>query len=213
MLIVPIAALLYTYSRSGMISFAISIFIFIAFYNFRYIPLLLIFAVAIVPFLPHTIINRLLTIGNMNDSSNGYRLFIWDGTINMLKQFWFTGIGIGTKAFTKIYPNFAVNIASAAPHSHMLFMQIFVEMGALGIVSFLIFWIGQIKGLIKSFIENKANRELKNFTIASLSSLIGIIFVSSVEYVWFYPRVMIAFFIVFALSSVCVKLSNNQIIE
>ena len=52
--------------------------------------------------LPETIINRFLSIGNMADSSTSYRVYIWLGTIAMLKDYWFCGIGPGAAAFNQV---------------------------------------------------------------------------------------------------------------
>ena len=59
--------------------------------------------------LPKTITDRIMSIGNMGDSSTSYRVYIWYGTINMLKDFWITGIGIGESAFRGVYPIYSFN--------------------------------------------------------------------------------------------------------
>ena len=64
-LMIPFAALLYTYSRSCWVSFAISFFVFICFYNYKLIPLMLLLGFVMIPFLPETILNRISTIGSM----------------------------------------------------------------------------------------------------------------------------------------------------
>src|SRR5699024_991064 len=84
-------------------------------------------------FLPESIINRFASIGDMGDSSTSYRVYIWMGTLNMLKDFWLSGIGMGSEAFTAVYPFYSYN-AVVAPHSHNLFLQILVEAGVVGIV-------------------------------------------------------------------------------
>ena len=38
------------------------------------------------PFIPQSIYNRILTIGNVKDSSSSYRITIWTGVLKMLKE-------------------------------------------------------------------------------------------------------------------------------
>ena len=198
MILIPFVALLYTYSRSCWVSFAISVVVFIAFYNYKLLPVMAIIGIMCIPFLPQTIINRIFTIGSMKDTSNQYRILIWDGVLKMLKNCWATGIGLGPSAFSKLYPSCAHTNAVLAPQSHMLFMQILVETGILGFLSFGIYWVVTLKRLITAKI-NSMSKELKNYLCASISSLTGIIFVSGVEYIWFYPRVMFMFFIMIGI--------------
>ena len=152
-----------------------------------------------IPFLPDTIMNRILTIGSMNDTSNHYRIVIWTGVLKMLKNTFVSGIGLGPDAFNVVYPIYADASAVTAPHSHMLFMEVLTEMGILGFVSLMLFWILSLKRLVKVRMNSKNNNTMKLYSCAALASLSGVIFVSGVEYIWFYPRVMIAFFIMAGL--------------
>ena len=69
-------------------------------------------------------------------------------------------------------------------------------MGIIGFVSFILWWVSTLKGFVTTLIrkENKTNR-MRNILIAAISSLTGITFVSGVEYIWFYPRMMLMFFV------------------
>ena len=54
-----------------------------------------IIALIAAPFvLPQTILERFMSIGNMQDTSTSYRVYIWLGTIAMLKDYFFCGIGL-----------------------------------------------------------------------------------------------------------------------
>lgn len=199
LLVIPFMALLYTYSRSCWVSFAISAVVFIAFYNYKLIPLIALLGIIAIPFLPESILNRILTIGSMKDTSNAYRILIWEGALKMLKGTFVTGIGLGPEAYSMLYPSFADPSAVLAPHSHMLFMEVLIEMGLLGFISFMIFWVVTLKRLITVKIRHALSPEKKNYICASLASFTGIIFVSGVEYIWFYPRTMFVFFIMVGL--------------
>ncbi len=210
MLLIPLAALVYTYSRSCWVSIAIAAIVFIAFYNYKLLPLLAIFGIAMIPFLPETVMNRILTIGSMKDTSNKYRLVIWEGVLKMLKDTYVMGIGLGPEAFSRLYPSYADPSAILAPHSHMLFMEVLVELGLLGFVSFILYWIVNLKRLITTKIRRSISAEQKNYICAALSSLTGIIFVSGVEYIWFYPRTMFVFFIMLGLIKATLNITKKE---
>lgn len=210
MLLVPFMALLYTYSRSCWVSFAISVVVFIAFYNYKLIPLIALLGIIAIPFLPESILNRILTIGSMKDTSNHYRILIWEGALKMLKGNFVTGIGLGPQAYSLLYPSFAHASAVLAPHSHMLFMEVLVEMGLLGFISFMIFWVITLKRLITVRIRHTLSPEIKNYVCASLASFTGIIFVSGVEYIWFYPRTMFMFFTMAGIILAALNISRKQ---
>ena len=196
LLLIPFAALVLTYSRSCWVSFAISIIVFILLYDYRVFPYLIVICLVALPFLPATIRRRLTTIGNMEDTSNHYRVEIWQGALRMIKKHGLSGTGLGPAAFAKYYRSYAVPSAITAPHSHMLYLEIFLEAGILSILSFICWWLMTLKRGITVLISKKnISGRLKNVIIASIASFTSMIFVSGVEYIWFYPRVMITFFI------------------
>ncbi|MBE7020052.1 MAG: hypothetical protein E7411_01290 [Ruminococcaceae bacterium] len=210
MLLIPLVALVYTYSRSCWVSLLIAAVVFIAFYNYKLLPLLAIVGICMLPFLPETVMNRILTIGSMKDTSNKYRLVIWEGVLKMLKDTWVMGIGLGPKAFSLLYPSYADPSAILAPHSHMLFMEVLVELGIIGFASFMLYWVITLKRLITTKIRRSISNEQKNYICASLASLSGMIFVSGVEYIWFYPRTMFVFFIMLGLIKATLNITKKE---
>ena len=51
---------------------------------------------------------------------------------------------------------------------------------------------------------------VRNVLIACVSSLVGVSFVCAAEYIWFYPRVMFAFFILLGVTLAAVKLAEES---
>lgn len=203
-----VGALAMTYSRSCWVGFAISAIVFVCLYDKRLlIPLGAIVIVAI-PFLPDTIINRIFTIGSMKDSSNSYRIYIWEGCINMIRDHGITGIGLGPASFRCVYPGYSSPVAVTAPHSHMLYMEIIIEMGIMGAVGF----FGYVFGAVKKTggIMRKMDKNMKMYAVASISALAGIAFASFAEYVWFYPRIMFAFWVVLGLLMSIVRITRSD---
>ena len=206
-LVIPVAALLMTYSRSSWVSFALTAVVFLALWDKRLLPLIPVAAVLVFPLLPDSIFNRILTIGNTADSSNAYRLYIWTSALHMIRDFGLTGIGLGPGNFTPLYASYCDPNAAVAQHSHMLYLEVWLEMGVLGIVSFLWLYLGVIRRGIRAM--KHADPLLRYVLIACVSSLAGVSFVGAAEYIWFYPRVLFAFFILIGVTLSAVKLAEE----
>lgn len=191
---VTFAALLMTYSRSCWVGFALSAILFVFIYDKRFVIPMAILVIAAIPFLPETIMNRIFTIGSMQDTSNSYRIYIWKSCWEMIKDFGTTGLGLGPASFSVMYPGYSSPVAVTAPHSHMLYMQIILEMGILGAIAFFGFIFALTKKAAGSM--RKMDSEIRCYTAAAISALFGIAFVCCAEYIWFYPRIMFAFWIV-----------------
>lgn len=204
----PLTALLMTYSRSGWVSFALAAFVFVFLWNKRMLPAIIIVCVAAVPFLPQTVLNRISTIGSTSDSSNMYRIYIWRGVLDMIKHNWLTGIGLGPVNFRSVYLLFCVPSARPAPHSHMLYLELWVEMGIAGVISyFALLFTSLRKGLLAL---KYASKPVKTALIGAISSLVGIMFSCAAEYVWYYPRVMFFYFIVLGVLIACVNIARKS---
>ena len=59
-------------------------------------------------------------------------------------------------------------------------------------------------------VSSSALSNLRQYSFTALSALSGIIFVSLVEYVWFYPRVMIMFFVVAGVTLATVNILRGE---
>lgn len=195
--------LILTQSRGCWLGFIVSAAIFITFYEGRwwaFIPLVL----CIVPFIiPETVVERLSSIGNMNDSSTSYRVYIWMGAIGMLRHYLTGGIGMGEAAFNEVYPFFSYN-AIIAPHAHNTFLQLLVEGGLPALISF----IAVIFVFLRSVHTTYRRRDKKSFSsamqLALCAGVCGFLFQSLFDYTFYNYRVMAVFFMVMAMA-MCFK--------
>lgn len=203
-----VGALAMTYSRSCWVGFALSAVVFVCLFDKRLLIPLGVVAIAAIPFLPDTIMNRIFTIGSMNDSSNSYRIYIWESCINIIRDWGVTGIGLGPSSFRCVYPGYSSPIAVTAPHSHMLYMEIIIEMGIMGAVGFFGYIIATVKkagGAMRLM-----DKSMKMYAIAGISALGGIAFVCCAEYIWFYPRVMFAFWTLLGVIMSVTRIVKNK---
>lgn len=201
-LLLPIISLVMTYSRSAWIGAAVATVIFALAYGGIYVMRITLSAIALYPFLPSSVTNRVLTIGSLSDSSNMYRVHIWSGTLRIIGENYLCGVGVGAENFALAYAEKCSPVAEVAAHSHMLILQLLTETGYIGASAFLLFLCLIIIELIAKIRKNDAD---KIWAASCLSSLLGILAVSLFEHVLFYPRVMLTFFIICGFSLGIVK--------
>lgn len=208
--VLPLFNLAVTGSRSGMLGFLVAALVYVFLKNRKLIPVFILLGIALIPFIPNSIIVRMQTIGK--DSSSLIRIPIWEGSLCMLKDYWITGLGLGPNPFMKLFSNYSA--INKPPHSHMLPLEIWLELGFVGIVSFVWFIARIFKKGITSVFE-KRNIYLNNIIIANIASLTGIITIGFVEYVWFNPRILNMFWInigifLIALNLISIKTTGNN---
>ena len=208
LLILPLAALAMTYSRSGWVSFALAAAVLLFFCQKKMLPFLLLLALLALPLLPQTVFRRLLTIGSTSDSSNLYRVYIWRGTAGLLRRFGLTGVGFGPENFHPVYVLFCNGHAREAQHAHMLWLELWAEMGIAGLLSYAAFHFGLLRRAILA--HRTATGGLRMTLAACAAALTGICFSATVEHIWFYPRDMFAFFVLVGVTLAAIRLANAE---
>ena len=204
-----LVALFLTGSRSSWIGFAVAVLVFVLFKNKAIVPLLIVLGILAVPFLPQSIYRRIMTIFNPTaDTSAMYRLDIYRTIWPMFKDYWFSGLGLGNEVFAKIGQTYYQYTTKTPPHSHNVFLQVWIETGAIGALAFIGFVLGLVKKLIKA-VKKAADPVVANMLAAGTASITGILIVSLAEYVWFYPRVMLVFWAVIGLAIASLKLAYD----
>ncbi len=146
--------------------------------------------------MPESVSARILSIGNMSDTSTGYRLKIYIGTLAMLAVYWFGGVGVGEKAFNAIYPYYAMTDVTAY-HSHSLIFQSVVSFGIAGLMYLAaIFSIYQRRMDTARRVMPRRDRLL----ILGFGSVFWGLLVQSVfDYTWYNYRVFQLFWVVLVL--------------
>jgi putative inorganic carbon (HCO3(-)) transporter len=209
-IVFPAVALLMTYSRSGWISVVIACVVFVYYANKKLIPAFFLLCVIAFPFLPDSVMVRIASLFNPEDTSNLYRTYIWEGALRIVRDYWYTGIGLGPESFAYVYPDYANPLAEVgAPHSHMVYLELIVELGVLGFITFMWYmlrlWIDTTRSLLRC-----PDRKVQLFQIACIASLVGIAFTFWVEYVWYYPRTFFAYFILAGISCAAIRISQQE---
>lgn len=191
--------LILTQSRGCWLGFMVAAAIFVTFYEGRwwaFLPLLL----CVLPFvIPQTVVERLSSIGDMNDSSTSYRVYIWMGAIGILRHYLMGGIGMGEAAFNEVYPFFSYN-AIIAPHSHNTFLQLLVEGGLPALAVFIAVIFVFLRTARRAY-KRRQKKSLSSAMILALGAgVCGFLFQSLFDYTFYNYRVMAVFFMVIGIA-------------
>jgi len=200
-----------TYGRTCWIGAVIALMVFLFLVNWKVLPLAVLLGIFCLPLLPDTILNRLRTIGNTNDSSLSYRFLIYDASFTMLKDFWYKGTGLGTDAMVKVFRLYnPMKDGNFPVHTHNNYLQMWGELGILGGIFHLGTMLGQVKQGVKGYYAAPRKSTLKFILAAAVGSFCGIMVVGLAEYTWYYPRNLFFFWSLFGLISACLKLLSQE---
>lgn len=202
------ASMVFTYSRGCWVGIIIAVAIFLFLENKKLFWAAVALGIVSIFFLPDSIINRFASIGNMSDSSTSYRVYIWEGTLNMLKDFWISGIGLGTDAFNEVYPMYAYSSISA-PHPHNLYLLVLTETGVLGLIAL----VGVIIAYFRKMFYVIAHAACKQYRIlasAMAAGMAGFLVQGMFDNVWYNYRVFLLFWIYIAIGVVVSILNKRE---
>ena len=133
--------------------------------------------------------NRIDSIGSLEDSSNAYRVTIWIAALRMIKDYWLNGVGLGLVAFSRVYRDYMIAGASAI-HAHNLYLEVGLEMGIVGL--FALLWMAY-RGFSEALTCIESSHKMSFILAGIAAALVGHLFHGIVDYVWYSPRIVMAF--------------------
>ena len=135
---------------------------------------------------------RFLSIFAMrNDSSNSFRFNVYHSSLEMLRDNWLLGIGVGNKNFREIYGLY-MKTGFDALSCYNVFLEIAVESGIFALVAFVGYLLTLFAKAIR-FIKNSANIENVIFVSACAVAIFGMMFHGLVDTVFFRPQLQFIF--------------------
>lgn len=211
---VGVAALGMTYSRASWVGIAFAMAAAVFLWKPKLLPLFAALCVLAVPLLPSSILNRILTIANTSDSSTSGRIPLYEAALNTIKVSPVTGAGLGTAAVQQfIKDNNLYHAKAPFVHAHNIYLQIWIEAGLLGLISFLGAMFLSVKNAARA-VRRCRDSAARTLTCAAAASLCGILVCGLADYPWNYPRVMGIFWFVFALcvagTNLCVRAGQEE---
>lgn len=192
---VMLLCMVFTQSRGCWLALILTAFVFVIFVDKKLLVLFFI-ALFLAPFiLPQSVIERFISIGNTTDTSTQYRVFIWLGTLNMLRDYWTIGVGLGMPPWNKMYPFYAYS-SIIAPHAHNVFLQILAELGIIGLIVFGLIILSFIGRVIRRYLTFK-----NIISVACMAGILGFLLQGMFDYVWYNYRVFLIFWIFLAIGA------------
>ena len=198
--VLNVACLIFTWSRGAWLGFIIAtvLFFLLSGKHFFTAGILLTPLTAFgLSFMINTSVFRRFT--TFGDSSTSYRLSIWRGTLDMLKDTWWYGIGIGEGAFRKVYPAYALPGIETAPHSHNLYLQIITEGGIFALLSFVLFILIFMQCAF-SFSRNAVSHTNRSICVGLFAGIAAFLIQGLTDYVWYNYRIFLLFWLIAGLS-------------
>lgn len=199
-----LACMIFTWSRGAWLGMMLAVALFLVMADKRWMSagILVLFLIPLALYITgnSAIIERFISIGNTADTSTAYRVSIWQASISMISDFWVGGIGIGSDAYTTIYPSYALPGARFALHSHNLYLQFLVETGIIGIVSLFCVLFGFLKTVFATSVVKKIKQsDIAKILVALGAGFLGFMFQGLTDYVWYNYKILMIFWIVIAL--------------
>ena len=234
--------LLMTWSRGAWLGLIGAALLFLFIWHRRAVWLIFagIASIPVLPYiLPASVIGRFTSIGNLGDSSTSYRMYIWRASCEMIRDYGWTGIGIGEGAWDKVYPMYAYLGVETAPHSHNLFLQIWLETGIGGLLIFVAVLFLMVQSVFTlyrrlytarevhcpSTMEDTAgdstaerNRQdmrnraqIRIFSASLLCGIFAVLIQGMTDYAWYNYRVYLMFWLVIGLTAASVRSAETYI--
>ena len=195
--------MLLTFSRGAWLGLLFAGAVFVILLNPRFILLIPVALAALWFVLPDTVTARFASIGNLSDASTSYRVYIWMGTLAMLKNYWLCGIGPGADAFNMVYPAYSYNGISA-PHAHNLFLQIVCDAGIAALAVFVILLFVYFR-MMCAAISREHDWSCRVHQIAFTAGVFGFLVQAMTDYSFYNYRVLFLFWAYLALGALCTR--------
>lgn len=198
--VLGLTALGMTYSRASWVGGACAMAVMVFLWKPKLIPAFIALCCLAVPFLPTTILNRILTITNLSDSSTASRIPLLQAALEVIRSRPIRGAGLGTAAPQAYIADWNLYHADFPyVHSHNFYLEVWVEAGLLGVIGFMASMLWNIKRAAHT-VRHCANSTARTVTCAAAAALCGTMVCGLADYLWNYPRVMCVFWFVFAIA-------------
>ncbi len=212
MMAIFLTAIVYTWSRGAWIAVILSLALFIFLLSpialYALIPMLIAFPIFL-HYAPSAIGIRFSSITSLADTSVSYRLGIWQGSFAMAGEHLFSGIGVGTAAFTALYPLYAPAGMEAAPHAHNLLLQLLCEFGVVGPLVFLLF----VAFFFQCFLSHRHEETQDDFRLLGLGVGCGVfaLLVNGMfDYAFYNSRILFLFFVLVGLMAAISRVGRTR---
>jgi O-antigen ligase len=205
--LIMMLALVLTLSRGAWVGIAMAALIFIILVDKRILLSIIPLSLGAVYLLPQTILNRIVSIGNLQDSSNAYRIEMWGITADIIRDNWMVGVGFGHLPFKQTFETYIRTLPTY--HAHNTYLQIAAEIGIPGLIAFLFFIFILFKYGIHKLIKNE-NKYINVMGAGSLAVIGGLLAQGLSENVFYLPKIIITFWILVSFILTLIRISEKE---
>ena len=142
---------------------------------------------------------RVLSIFAMRqDSSNSFRFNVYHSSVEMFKDNWLLGIGVGNQNFREIYGLY-MKTGFDALSAYNIFLEIAVESGVFALIAFVGFLINLVKNSVQ-FILKSENTKSVILVATAVISICAVCIHGFVDTVFFRPQIQFVFWTMVAIA-------------
>ncbi|MCC0177699.1 putative bicarbonate transporter, IctB family [Waterburya agarophytonicola K14] len=143
---------------------------------------------------------RLLSIfAGREDSSNNFRINVWEACFKIIEDYPLIGIGPGNDAFNQIYPRY-MNSRYPALSAYSVYLEHIVEMGYIGFGCFLWLIAVTINHGVRQLTRLRQSRNKRGFyLIAAIAATASLGFHGFVDTVWYRPQINTIWWLMLAI--------------
>ncbi|MEL6927423.1 MAG: IctB family putative bicarbonate transporter [Cyanobacteria bacterium J06600_6] len=143
---------------------------------------------------------RLMSIfAGRADSSNNFRINVWEACFKIIADYPLIGIGPGNDAFNQIYPRY-MNSRYPALSAYSVYLEHIVEMGYIGFGCFLWLITVTINHGVRQLNRLRQSQNPRGFyLIAAIAATASLAFHGFVDTVWYRPQINTIWWLVLAI--------------
>ena len=154
----------------------------------------------------HSILKRIMSIFIMReDSSTSFRMNVYLSAVEMFKDNWIQGIGVGNKVFREIYGLYMLSGFDALS-CYCIFLEMAVESGIFALLAFILFIYFLLKSGFKVVLNTNDNK-IRLIAVSALLSIIAVMVHGFVDTVYFRPQVQ---FVFWTMAAILLTLSTER---
>ena len=204
--------LLYTYSRGNWVACAVMLLAFcVLFCRKAFIPILG-GGAAVLSTGGTAVLHRLASIqgGYGGDTSIALRMAYLKSTKWIIEEF---PLGVGWYGYRFVYPTYNFYLADKSVimyHCHNIFLNIWAELGAHGLLAFLVVWWGIFLPAAWRLAYHGSSLWLKAMGRGYVLATVGIIIGGLTDHVYFNTQMGLLFWTLGTLTMICAKMSNVE---
>lgn len=199
--------LLLTLSRGGWVGILFAALTFVILVDRRLLLLAIPIGFGGLMFLPTQMLNRILSIGSTIDSSNSYRIKIWNITMDVIRDNLVGGVGFGYIPFKKTFETYIRTMPIY--HAHNTYLEVAAEIGIAGLFIFILFLFSTIKYAYINLVKS-TDKYFRYIGAGLCASVVGIMAHGLVEHFLYIPRIIFTFWIIIGIIFTSIKIEKAE---